>query len=303
MLRNGFLWLSKNQPIRNWMESSPMANRLTSRFIAGLTLDAGLSVANELAKQGIQTALDHLGENVSTQGEAKFASGYAMISLAKLHELGIGGTVAIKLTQFGLDLSVDECIANIEPLIERAKQSGTRVEIDMESTTYTERTLRIVESMHAKYGSVRAVIQAYLHRSEEDVQRLNSLGVPVRLCKGAYNESPQFAITAKQKVDEAYVRLMKLLLKDGTDATIATHDPAIIDQTVLFAKELGLSQKTFEFEMLYGVRRDLQKKLVNEGFRLRLYVPYGKAWYPYFMRRLAERPANVWFLVRNLTQN
>ncbi len=285
------------------MESSPVANRLTARFIAGLTLDAGLAVASDLAKQGVQTALDHLGENVSTQDEAKSAGASAMIALTRLQELRIGGSIAIKLTQFGLDLSNDECIANIEPLIVQAKQSGTRVEIDMESTAYTERTLRIVESMHRKHGSVRAVIQAYLHRSEEDILRLNSLGVPVRLCKGAYNELPEFAIIEKQKVDEAYIRIMKLLLKDGTDAAIATHDPAIIDQTVLFGKELGVSQKSFEFEMLFGVRRDLQKKLVNEGFRLRLYVPYGEAWYPYFMRRLAERPANVWFLVRNLTRN
>ena len=303
MLRNGFLWLSKNQLIRNWMESSPMANRLTSRFIAGLTLDAGLAVASDLAKQDVQIALDHLGENVSTQDEAKSASASAMIALTRLQELGLGGTIAIKLTQFGLDLSIHECIANIEPLVVLAKQSGARVEVDMESTTYTEITLRIVESMHTKHGSVRAVIQAYLHRSEEDINRLNSLGVPVRLCKGAYNESPEFAITEKKKVDEAYVRLMRLLLKYGTDAAIATHDPTIIDQTVFFAKELGLSSKKFEFEMLFGVRRDLQQKLVNEGFRLRLYVPYGEAWYPYFMRRLAERPANVWFLVRNLTQN
>lgn len=303
MLRNGFLWLSKNQLIRSWMESSPIANRLTSRFIAGLTLDAGLTVASDLAKQGVHTALDHLGENVSTQHEAKSASDSALMALARLQELGIGGTIAIKLTQFGLDLSIDECIDNIEPLVVQAKQSGTRVEVDMESTAYTERTFRIVESMHAKHGSVRAVIQAYLHRSEEDIRHLNSLGVPVRLCKGAYNESPEFAMTDKTKVDEAYVRLMRLLLKDGTDAAIATHDPAIIDQTVAFAKELGISQKKFEFEMLFGVRRDLQKQLVSEGFRLRLYVPYGEAWYPYFMRRLAERPANVWFLVRNLTSN
>ncbi len=303
MLRNGFLWLSKNKLVRGWVESSAGARRLTSRFIAGLTLDDGVQVAALLATQGIQTALDHLGENVETADEAKSASKAAEKALLNLSEMSIGGTIAIKLTQFGLDLSVEECVANIEPLVKLAKRYGTRVEVDMESTTYTERTLRIVERMQQNHGCVRAVIQAYLHRSEQDVRNLNSLRIPVRLCKGAYKESPELAIADKKGVDEAYVQLMRLLLKDGTDPAIATHDEQIIQMTTAYASEIGLAASGFEFEMLLGVRRDLQQKLRKQGYRLRLYVPYGEAWYPYFMRRLAERPANVWFLVRNMIRN
>ncbi len=303
MLRNGFLWLSKNKLVRGWVESSAGARRLTSRFIAGLTLDDGVQVAALLATQGIQTALDHLGENVETADEAKSASKAAEKALLNLSEMSIGGTIAIKLTQFGLDLSVEECVANIEPLVKLAKRYGTRVEVDMESTTYTERTLRIVERMQQNHGCVRAVIQAYLHRSEQDVRNLNSLRIPVRLCKGAYKESPELAIADKKGVDEAYVQLMRLLLKDGTDPAIATHDEQIIQMTTAYASEIGLAASGFEFEMLLGVRRDLQQKLRKQGYRLRLYVPYGEAWYPYFMRRLAERPANVWFFVRNMIRN
>ncbi len=303
MLRSGFLWLSKNKLVRGWVESSAGARRLTSRFIAGLTLDDGVQVAALLATQGIQTALDHLGENVETADEAKSASKAAAKALLNLSEMSIGGTIAIKLTQFGLDLSVEECVANIEPLVKLAKRYGTRVEVDMESTAYTERTLQIVERMQQSHGCVRAVIQAYLHRSEQDVRSLNSLRIPVRLCKGAYKESPELAIADKKGVDEAYVQLMRLLLKDGTDPAIATHDEEIIQRTTAYASEIGLAASRFEFEMLLGVRRDLQQKLRKQGYRLRLYVPYGEAWYPYFMRRLAERPANVWFLARNMIRN
>lgn len=303
MLRNGFLWLSQNRSLRSWMESSSVTRSLTSRFIAGLRLEDGLALAKALAGQGIETALDHLGENVGTAEEAKAASAAALEALSRLARLGIDGTVAIKLTQFGLDLSMDECIGNLDPLVALAKQAGTRVEVDMESTAYTERTLQIVETMHQRHGSIRAVIQAYLYRSEADIHRLNQLEIPVRLCKGAYNEPADLAIADKQQVDQAFVRLMRILLKDGKFPAIATHDPAILKQAVSFAKEIDLPPSRFEFEMLYGVRRDLQQQILKQGFNLRLYVPYGEAWYPYFMRRLAERPANVWFLLRNLLRS
>ena len=303
MLRNGFLWLSQNRSLRSWMESSSVTRSLTSRFIAGLRLEDGLALAKALAGQGIETALDHLGENVGTAEEAKAASAAALEALSRLARLGIDGTVAIKLTQFGLDLSMDECIGNLDPLVALAKQAGTRVEVDMESTAYTERTLQIVETMHQRHGSIRAVIQAYLYRSEADIHRLNQLEIPVRLCKGAYNEPADLAIADKQQVDQAFVRLMRILLKDGKFPAIATHDPAILKQAVSFAKEIDLPPSRFEFEMLYGVRRDLQQQILKQGFNLRLYVPYGEAWYPYFMRRLAERPANVWFPLRNLLRS
>ena len=285
------------------MESSSVTRSLTSRFIAGLRLEDGLALAKALAGQGIETALDHLGENVGTAEEAKAASAAALEALSRLARLGIDGTVAIKLTQFGLDLSMDECTGNLDPLVALAKQAGTRVEVDMESTAYTERTLQIVETMHQRHGSIRAVIQAYLYRSEADIHRLNQLEIPVRLCKGAYNEPADLAIADKQQVDQAFVRLMRILLKDGKFPAIATHDPAILKQAVSFAKEIDLPPSRFEFEMLYGVRRDLQQQILKQGFNLRLYVPYGEAWYPYFMRRLAERPANVWFLLRNLLRS
>ena len=303
MLRSSFLRLSQNRSMRRWMESSAVARTLTSRFIAGLRLEDGLELAKTLADQGIQTALDHLGENVATAEEAKAAGASALHALSELTQLGIGGTVAIKLTQLGLDLSLDECLGNLEPIAALAKQSGTRVEVDMESTMYTERTLQIVEAIHMRHGSIRAVIQAYLYRSESDINRLNRLGIPVRLCKGAYNEPVDLAISEKQEVDKAFVRLMRILLKEGKFPAIATHDPAILQQTVRFTKEIKLSPTDFEFEMLYGVRRDLQQQIRQQGFNLRLYVPYGEAWYPYFMRRLAERPANVWFLLRNLLRS
>ena len=303
MLRSSFLRLSQNRSMRRWMESSAVARTLTSRFIAGLRLEDGLELAKTLADQGIQTALDHLGENVATAEEAKAAGASALHALSELTQLGIGGTVAIKLTQLGLDLSLEECLGNLEPIAALAKQSGTRVEVDMESTMYTERTLQIVEAIHMRHGSIRAVIQAYLYRSESDINRLNRLGIPVRLCKGAYNEPVDLAISEKQEVDKAFVRLMRILIKEGKFPAIATHDPAILQQTVRFTKEIKLSPTDFEFEMLYGVRRDLQQQIRQQGFNLRLYVPYGEAWYPYFMRRLAERPANVWFLLRNLLRS
>lgn len=295
--------MSQNRSLRRWMESSSTAHALTSRFIAGLNLEDGLALAKTLGDQGIQTALDHLGENVGTVQEAKASGAAAVRALSGLAQLSIGGTVAIKLTQLGLDLSMEECLANLEPLVMLAKQAGTRVEVDMESTAYTDQTLQIVEAMHLKHGSIRAVIQAYLYRSEADVYRLNQLGIPVRLCKGAYNEPADLAIAKKPDVDKAFLRLMRVMLKDGKFPAIATHDPAILQQATAFVKEIDLSPSDFEFEMLYGVRRDLQRQIRQQGFNLRLYVPYGEAWYPYFMRRLAERPANVWFLARNLLRS
>ena len=300
MLRNSFLWLSQNQSLRRWMESSSFPQKLTSRFVAGLRLEDGLALAKALAGEGIETALDHLGENVATVAEAKSAGDAAHEALSGIARLGIKGSIAIKLTQLGLDLSMEECLGNLEPLVVLAKQAGTRVEVDMESTAYTERTLQVVETMHQRHGSIRAVIQAYLYRSESDIQRLNQLGIPVRLCKGAYNEPADLALADKQQVDEAFVRLMRILLIDGKFPAIATHDPAILKEAVSIAEEIDLPSSKFEFEMLYGVRRDLQQKIIKQGFSLRLYVPYGEAWYPYFMRRLAERPANVWFLLRNI---
>jgi len=212
----------------------------------------------------------------------------------------LNANVSIKLTQFGIDLDETICRANVEQLVKVASQHGSFVRVDMESSAYTERTLDLVRDLHGRYGSVGAVIQAYLYRSDNDVQRLCAQRIRVRLCKGAYLEPASAAFPHKADVDRNFVRLMKILLEAGVYPAIATHDEAIIKEAERFAASRQIPASGFEFQMLYGIRRDIQKRLASQGYRLRLYVPYGKAWYPYFMRRLAERPANLLFLVRNL---
>jgi proline dehydrogenase len=299
LTRRLFLKLSENRTLRRWMETSPQAKLLTRRFIAGEMLDQELAVCSSLEKQGVWAALDHLGENVTTLREASQAADAYMVALDAIAKSKLPATVSIKVTQFGIDLSETACLENVLRLVRKAKTLGSRVEFDMESSRYTDRTLDIAEKA-AEAGPVRCVIQAYLHRSETDVARLNRLGIPVRLCKGAYDEPRTIAFPGKADVDLHYVKLMKKLLDEGAYPAIATHDPKMLDATVKYARERGVGPEHFEFQMLYGIRRDLQRKLVGQGYRLRLYVPYGTAWYPYFMRRLAERPANIAFIARSL---
>ena len=217
--------------------------------------------------------------------------------------LKINGNVSLKLTQFGMDLSLDECRSNVEALVRQAAALDSFVRVDMESSEYTDRTLDLVTSLHERHKATGTVIQAYLYRSRKDVEMLCARGIRVRLCKGAYLEPSSVAFQKKADVDRNFVELMNLLLESGVYPAIATHDEKIIEQTKRFVESRKISRDSFEFQMLYGIRRDIQKRLVNEGYRLRLYVPYGQAWYPYFMRRLAERPANVFFLVRNLLRS
>lgn len=295
MLKNFFLFLSTHRTLRKWMETSSSARRLSQRFIAGNELEDGLEVIRELQARGVFTALDPLGENVSTEAEAIAAAQNARGALEAAITQGAGATISVKLTQLGLDLSTELAFANVSPLVTLAKEKNSRVEIDMESTAYTQRTVEMLEAL-APLGPVRAVLQAYLFRTADDVERMNRLRIPVRLCKGAYNEPPHLAMKSKADVDANYKKLATLLLKEGTYPAIATHDPEMIEHAL--AQHPRKSE--FEFQMLYGIRRDLQDQLAADGWRLRLYVPYGEAWYPYFMRRLAERPANVWFVVKNL---
>ncbi len=299
MLREALLFLSRQPTLRRWMETSSIASQLTRRFIAGQTLQAVLPIVERLHERGIQTSLDHLGENVSSVEDAIHARVAYEDALQALSSLKVEATISVKLTQIGLDLGTELCLENARRLARLAQQTGTRVEFDMESSEYTDRTLQIVETLHAETGSVRAVLQAYLYRTEADVARLDSLRVPVRLCKGAYNEPAAVAIPQKKEVDKNYRNLVRWLLDEGTDAAIATHDPVMIEAALAHASHHGYSPKAFEFQMLYGVRRDLQERLRADGYRLRLYVPYGNAWYPYFMRRLAERPANLLFIAKN----
>ena len=303
MLRSLFLFLSHQRTMRRWVETSPVSRKLTRRFIAGQTLEDALEVCRRLSREGITATLDRLGENVTSLEEAAAARDSYLLGLERLAALNIGGTTSIKLTQFGLDFSVETCLANVRRLVARAKELGTMVEIDMESSDYTDRTLQIVTTLHDEFAAVRAVIQAYLRRTAKDVAMLCEKGVPVRLCKGAYDEPHTVAFPSKSEVDDNYQRQTRILLDCGNDPAIATHDEKMMRAALAYIREKKIPPGRFEFQMLYGIRRDLQRRVVAEGYRLRLYVPYGDAWYPYFMRRLAERPANVLFLLRNVLRH
>jgi proline dehydrogenase len=282
------------------METSSLARRLATRFVAGETLDQALGVGRDLNSENISITLDHLGESVTSLEEAAEARDVYLGAMTAIQQTGIRGNVSLKLTQFGLDLSAGDCRANVEQLVSQAAAWNSFVRVDMESSAYTDRTLDLVRDLHARHKAVGVVIQAYLYRSRKDVEDLCERGIRVRLCKGAYLEPASVAFPQKADVDRAYAELMKLLLERGDYPAIATHDEALIEETKRYAARKKISPDTFEFQMLYGIRRDLQRKLIQDGYRLRLYVPFGKAWYPYYMRRLAERPANVLFMVRNL---
>jgi proline dehydrogenase len=299
MLRNFLLFLSREQRLRHWMETSPVAHRLAHRFVAGDTLDHALRVCRQVNSEGITATLDYLGENVRTLPEAALCRDAYLRTLGAIIENGIESNVSLKLTQFGIDVNENACRKNVCSLVKYAANAGSFVRIDMESSAYTDRTLRLVEDLHEHHGACGTVIQAYLHRSGKDIERLNARRIRVRLCKGAYLEQPEVAFEHKRDVDRNYLELARVLLADGNYPAIATHDEAIIREILAHCSRNSIAANRFEFQMLYGIRRDLQRKLVTDGYRLRLYIPYGEAWYPYFMRRLAERPANLIFLARN----
>ncbi len=300
MMRHFFLYLAGQKRLRRFMETSPASQKFTRRFVAGETLEMALAVLEDLQKQRIWATLDHLGENVSSLEEASASRDSYLEALDNIASRKLPATVSLKLTQFGLDFSQEACLENVRKLAAAAKANGSRVEIDMESTAYTDRTLDVATRIHQEFNCTRAVIQSYLRRSAGDIDRLNKLGLPVRLCKGAYDEPVTVAFQQKREVDRNYVVLMKTLLDKGAYPAIATHDETMVGEAFRYVRERKYPPERFEFQMLYGIRRDLQKRIVDLGYNLRLYVPYGTAWYPYFMRRLAERPANVMFLARNL---
>jgi len=302
-MRSFFLFLSRQKHLRKWMETSRWARRLSARFVAGDELAEALETCRRINSENIAVTLDHLGENVTSLAEAASSRDAYLQALAELVRLKINGNVSLKLTQFGMDLSREECRANVEALVRQAAAAGTFVRVDMESSEYVDRTLELVADLHARYKAAGTVIQSYLRRSRQDVEMLCARGIGVRLVKGAYLEPPTVAFHRKADVDRSFVELMNILLSSGVYSAIATHDEKIIGETKRFAESRHISRDSFEFQMLYGIRRDMQKRLVNEGYRVRLYVPYGRAWYPYFMRRLAERPANVFFLARHLLRN
>ncbi|MBI5280504.1 MAG: proline dehydrogenase family protein [Candidatus Solibacter usitatus] len=300
MLRQIFLYLSRQKQLRSWFESSRNAHKLTSRFIAGENLDDVLRVCRDVHRDRFLATVDHLGENITSVEEARTSRRFLEQALDAIAVARLPATISIKLTQLGLDLGYDICLRNLDVLMSKARATGSRVEIDMEASPYVDRTLDLVEHFQAEYGCLRSALQAYLYRTEEDARRMNRLGAPVRLCKGAYNEPAAIAYAGKAQVDENYLKLARLLLDEGMYPAMATHDPKMIEGVLDHAGKTGRRPEEFEFQMLYGIRRDLQKSLLDQGYRVRLYVPYGDAWYPYFMRRLAERPANAFFIARNL---
>ena len=300
MTRGFFLYLSQRAGLRRWMETHPAARRLTRRFVAGETLEEGLEACVRLAADGINSTLDHLGENVATLEQAAQAREVYLNVLEQIAARGLPSTVSLKLTHLGFDLSQSVAVEHLRALAARAKSLGSRVEIDMEDRRYTEPTVRIAERVGGEFGCIRVAIQAYLYRSAADIDALNRAKVMVRLCKGAYIEPPDIAMPHKRDVDRNYIALMENLLERGTIPALATHDERMIETALESIGKRGLRPEQFEFQMLHGIRRDLQRKLVSQGWRMRVYVPWGAEWYRYFMRRLAERPANVLFLARNL---
>jgi len=271
------------------------------RFIAGEAVPEAIDAAREIEKQGLMVTLDLLGESVSSTEDAGRATRAYVDMIGEIERAGVGRNISLKLTQLGLDVDRATCIDNLRRILDAATPGGFFVRIDMENSPYTEATLDALETVwNIGCRNVGTVIQSYLKRSPKDVERLNALGARVRLVKGAYREPSDVAFQQKADVDRAFVELMQQLMQHGTYPAIATHDPAMLDATRAFADRERITPDRFEFQMLYGIRRDLQASLAASGYRFRVYVPFGKEWFPYFMRRLGERPANVGFVVRSL---
>jgi proline dehydrogenase len=304
MLRSVFLYLSNQQRIFKFVRKNGMAKRFAHRFVAGENLDSAIAAVRALNARGITFSLDLLGESVRNESEAREAGREYLRMLDRIAKEKLDGNVSLKLTAMGLDISEDLCVAVTQSVLERAQQLGTFVRLDMEGSAYTERTLRIFEDrLYPSYKeNVGIVLQSYLYRTMDDVQRANRLRARVRICKGAYQEPATVAYPDKKDVDASYVRCMHALMLEGNYPGIATHDEAIIAEAKRFAKERGITPDRYEFQMLYGVRRDLQDRLVREGYRMRVYVPFGTQWYPYLMRRLAERPANLAFITGSVVR-
>jgi proline dehydrogenase len=304
-MRTIFLFLSDNRQLKQWTSQSRLAKIAARRFVAGDTIDDAIAVIRDAGRRGLRTTLDHLGENTETEAQAIAAADDYLVALDHIAATGVQSYVSVKLTQLGLDLGTDFCRENVARVAARAQAIGSFMRIDMESSDYTDRTFEILYALREDYDDVGVVVQAYLYRSRSDVEALIDAGVPVRLCKGAYNESASLAFPQKADVDRNMIDLMHLLLSakaraSGAHLAMATHDEKLIEATKAYAGAHNIPPTAYEFQMLYGVRPALQQRLADEGYGMRVYVPYGTEWYPYYMRRLAERPANVWFIISNL---
>ncbi len=300
--RSALIWLSRHEGLKDFATRFEVFKKLTTRFVAGETIDEAVRFIREINSEGCSATFDHLNESVASAAEANGEVDEYLEILSKIDETKINSNVSIKLTQFGLGLDPELAYNNARKVVEEAHRRGNFVRVDMEDSAVTQVTIDIFKRLRSEFGlnGVGIVLQSYLRRTYSDVEELTKLPARIRICKGAYNEPPEVAFPDKKDVDDNYVRVMKLLLASGIYHGIATHDPKMIDATIDFSSKQGIGKDKFEFQMLYGVRRDLQLQLARDGYTMRVYVPYGKHWYPYFMRRLAERPANIWFVMKNL---
>ena len=300
MLRTVLLELAKSSRLRRWITSNGTARRWAKRFVPGEELAPAIEAARNCNREGMTASLDHLGENVVNRADAERARAMYTEALERISTENIESNVSLKLTHLGLDLGGEFCAEQLRIVTRRAAELHNFVRVDMEGSAYTDRTLQIVKQARAETDAVGTVIQAYLYRSERDIRDLLEIGCRIRLVKGAYKEPLQIAFPRKKDVDANFVKLMKILLPSGIYHAMATHDPEMIEATIRFAAEQGITKDKFEFQMLYGIRTDLQTRLARQGYRVRVYIPFGQDWFPYFMRRLAERPANLLFFARNI---
>jgi len=300
--RSALIWLSRQEGLKDFVTRFGIFKRLTTRFVAGETIDEVVNFIRGINVEGCSASFDHLNESVGSAAEAEVEVAEYLNILSRIDETKINSNVSIKLTQFGLGLDHELAYRNARRVVEEAHKRGNFVRVDMEDSSVTQVTIDIFKRLREEFGlnDVGIVLQSYLRRTYADTQELVKLPARIRICKGAYNEPPEVAFPSKKDVDDNYVRVMQLLLSSGTYHGIATHDPKMIEATTNFASREGIGKDKFEFQMLYGVRRDLQHQLAHDGYNVRVYVPYGKHWYPYFMRRLAERPANIWFVLKNV---
>jgi len=304
MLRNTLLYLSNQPRVFKFVRNNRLAKYFASRFVAGETVEEALAATRDLNAKGITASLDFLGESVNTEKEARVARDVYLSLLDRIQQSKLQANVSVKLTAMGLDIDHELCVAIMQDILGRAQKYDSFVRLDMESSDYTDITLRLFEDrLYPVYkANVGVVLQSCLYRTFADVEHVNGLGARVRICKGAYKEPASVAYPEKKDVDASYVKCMHELMTRGNYPGIATHDPAIINEAKRFAARQDIAKDRFEFQMLYGIRRDLQEELVREGFRVRCYVPFGTQWYPYLMRRLAERPANVAFITGSVVR-
>lgn len=300
--RSALLYLARHEGLKDFAVRFRPFKRMTTRFVAGEDIEEAIAAIREINKLNCTASFDHLNESVANEAETKEEVREYLNILSRIDETGIRSNVSIKLTQFGLDIDPELAYTNARMVVEEAARRGNFVRVDMEQSSVTQVTIDVFKRLRAEFGlnDVGIVLQSYLRRTFDDAQELLKIPARIRICKGAYNEPPEVAFPDKKDVDENYIRVMKLLLSSGTYHGIATHDPNMINATIRYARDAGIGKEAFEFQMLYGVRRDLQEKLARDGYNVRVYVPYGKHWYPYFMRRLAERPANIWFVMKNM---